>query len=162
MVAVRPRVEDAYSFLERLSAPPRLIHHAQVVEAVARDLVQAVQSLGLQLDDDFVRVGAIVHDVGKIVHLEELENPGHLHESAGKRLPIDAGFPENIASACVWHANWRDPDLPIEYVVIALADKLWKGKREDELEALLISRVSEWMTLPQWEVFNCFDTAFEG
>lgn len=154
-------VEAARAYLESVGAPPRLLHHAHVVEAAASDLLRALETLHYQPDKDIVRIGALLHDAGKCLHPEELENPGNQHENAGKSLLLQAGFPESIADSCVFHSNWRQTDLSVEYLVIALADKLWKGKREDELESLLIRRVADHVGLPQWEVFQRLDTAFE-
>ena len=47
-------------------------------------------------------------------------------------------------------------------MVIACADKLWKGKRVADLEELLVKRVNEELKLEYWEVFTRLDSCFEA
>ena len=71
---------------------------------------------------------------GKIIHVDEMSGPGHRHELAGERLLIAQGISEKVARFCVTHAAWDDSDRTVEDLLVALADKLWKGKREEGLE----------------------------
>jgi putative nucleotidyltransferase with HDIG domain len=153
---------DAYDFLRRSGAPARLLQHARLVEEVAEELVRALTGLGIRIDRRTVLLGAVLHDCGKIGHPEELRNPGSRHEEAGRDLLLTAGYPERLAEMCVTHAQWRLSQCSVEDLVVALADKLWKGKREDELEALLIERVAAALGREQWEVFHELDTSFEA
>ncbi len=49
----------------------------------------------------------------------------------------------------------------LEERTVALADKLWKGKREGELELLVIDEVAQKLGATRWEVFERLDTVFE-
>jgi hypothetical protein len=44
---------------------------------------------------------------------------------------------------------------------VALADKLWKGKREDVLELSVIDEIAARLGNSRWDVFDRLDTAFE-
>ena len=51
--------------------------------------------------------------------------------------------------------------VSLEELLIALADKLWKGVRNQELEELVISRVSDILRQDRWELFVTLDSVFE-
>ncbi|HMC58410.1 MAG TPA: hypothetical protein VKJ01_04380, partial [Candidatus Solibacter sp.] len=46
-------------------------------------------------------------------------------------------------------------------LVVALADKLWKGVRDSELEERVINLVASNLGMDRWELFVELDTAFE-
>jgi hypothetical protein len=50
---------------------------------------------------------------------------------------------------------------PLEELLVALADKLWKGARHTELERWVIQGVAAKLGKDFWEVFLDLDTAFE-
>ena len=64
-------------------------------------------------------------------------------------------FPE-IARFTRTHAEWRD-DATIEDRLVALADKVWKGRREEDLEHLVIVEIAEVTGDERWEVFSQLD-----
>jgi hypothetical protein len=49
----------------------------------------------------------------------------------------------------------------MEERVIALADKLWKGKRDDQLELRLIDEVAGRLGVERWDIFEQLDSTFE-
>jgi hypothetical protein len=51
------------------------------------------------------------------------------------------GVQPEVAKCCVSHAAWRNPDATFEERTVALADKLWKGKRDTDLELVIIDGV---------------------
>lgn len=132
-----------------------------MVEAVAVELIAELHELGVPLDEARIRAGAILHDCGKIAHPEELAQPGHAHEAAGREFLLSAGYPEEVAGICITHAQWHLPGCSSEELLVALADKLWKGKREDQLEALVIEKLAAASGRQKWEVFDALDTCFE-
>jgi hypothetical protein len=113
------------------------------------------------IDVRVVQCGAILHDAGKIQHPQELFEPGSLHEQAGEAMLLDRGIEPAIARCCASHAAWDSPDVPLEERVVALADKLWKGKREADLELLVIDEIAKRLKVTRWDVFERFDTVFE-
>lgn len=41
---------------------------------------------------------------------------------------------------------------------MSLADKIWKATRQEDLEQMLVSRISLALCRPEWEVFAAIDT----
>jgi hypothetical protein len=147
--------------LADVGAPPRLLRHAELVGEAAEDLLAGLVALSIPLDREFVRVGVVLHDAGKAVHREELDAPGSSHEPAGERLLLQHGATADVARVCRSHARWRDVAETLEELVIALADKLWKGARVTELEELVIDRAAAAAGRDRWELFGQLDTVFE-
>jgi hypothetical protein len=153
--------EDAYRLLNALGAPERLLRHLALVGEAAEDLIAEFSGLGLKFDADLVRLGAAVHDAGKIIHPGELRGPGSLHEPAGEALLLAHGVQPAVARCCVTHASWRGADVSFEERAVALADKLWKGKREEALELIVIDDVAAALQLTRWDIFTQLDEGFE-
>ena len=91
----------------------------------------------------------------------ELSQPGTLHEQAGEALLLSHGVQPEVARFCVTHAQWNLPDGSLEGRVVALADKLWKGKREPDLELDVIDEVAARLGGSRWDVFETLDNTFE-
>lgn len=153
---------DAYRLLERLEAPRHLIRHLQLVGEVADELMRAYRTLRIPFDAKRIELGAAVHDAGKIGHPEELHAPGSLHEAAGERLLLAQGVQPEVARCCVTHAAWRRHDVSFEERSVALADKLWKGKREADLELLVIDGAASLLRRDRWDLFTELDAVFEA
>ena len=154
-------VETARQLLVDLDAPPRLLRHVELVGEAAELLLAKLALLGSPLRADLVRVGVVLHDVGKIVHPAELGGGGAEHEPAGEALLLERGVSPELARICVSHARWRRMPVSLEELVVALADKLWKGVRDAELEERVINLVASNLALDRWELFVELDTAFE-
>src|SRR5262249_55431870 len=99
---------------------------------------------------------------GKVVHPEEMTSPGHEHEAAGERLLVERGVPPAIARFCVTHASWAEPSCTLEDLLVALADKLWKGKRDEDLERMLVDRIAATTRREPWELFDRIDAICEA
>ncbi|PRQ03788.1 HD domain-containing protein [Enhygromyxa salina] len=165
MNAPKPRLEtgtDALALLVDLQVPARLLRHHELVLEAAIELTDALaRKLGARFDAGEIQIGAALHDVGKLVHPAELSGPGHAHELAGRALLIDRRVPEHLARFCITHANWSSPSLALEDLLVALADKLWKGKRVIELEDRVIEHLAHQTAQPRWRVFEIADAVFE-
>jgi putative nucleotidyltransferase with HDIG domain len=149
---------DALELLRALGAAPWLVrHHALVVEAAG--LLVAGLS-GVRFDRGAVLIGAALHDAGKIVHPEEMSAPGHRHEQAGRELLQSHGVPSELARFCVTHAAWEGGTL--EDHVVALADKLWKGKRDEVLERAVVEQIAAASGSEPWQVFERVDALCEA
>ena len=83
-----PLPAQVVSLLEALHAPPRLVAHLRLVHDVARTIISRLDQAwsSLVYDRQAVLMGAATHDIGKIIHPEELTHPGHEHEKAGEAL----------------------------------------------------------------------------
>jgi len=152
---------EADALLKKLGAPPRLLLHLNLVGEAADELIQALANIGIRFDANFVELGAAIHDVGKIEFQDELDGPGSRHESAGESLLLLHGVQPAIAHCCVSHADWMATGVSFEELLVALSDKLWKGKREPTLELLVINEVAARMQLERWDIFSKLDLVFE-
>ena len=150
------RVED---LLGSLDAPPRLGAHLRAVHDVAWQLADWVSRHhhGVRFDRDAMLFGAATHDIGKIVHPEELSKPGSAHEYAGYELLLAQGFSEESARFARTHGSWTGTEVRIEDLLVGLADKVWKAKRVPELEQLVVQRLAIDGRQQPWQVFMTLD-----
>jgi hypothetical protein len=151
--------EEAFELLRALGGSPHLILHHRLVTEAATALVDGLAPYG-GFDRALVILGAALHDAGKTRVPEEMHGPGHEHEAAGRALLEAHGHPV-LARFCVSHARTDDPDLPLDDTLVALADKLWKGKRIASLETHAITLLACHRGLDFWDVFPDVDTLFE-
>jgi HD domain len=150
-----PEVEK---LLEEIHAPPRLVAHLEIVHEVAGELTALLMARWptLSFDRNAVLFGAAIHDLGKALHPAELFGPGRRHEVDGPALLERHGIPPELARFARTHGE-RHPDLALEDLLVALADVVWKGKREENLESLVTARIAALVHLHQWEVFSVLD-----
>ena len=153
---------DVYHLLSALGAPDRLIAHVRLVGEAADLMMLQYREMDLDFDAEHIELGAAVHDAGKLLFPNELDGPGSQHEPAGEKLMLANGVQPHIARCCVSHAAWREAGVSFEERSVALADKLWKGKREEELELSVIDSVAAKLGVDRWDVFTQLDMAFEG
>ena len=152
---------EAYDLLGTLGAPDRLIHHAHLVSEAASRILAELKVLGVTCDASIVELGAVLHDSGKISYLQELTEPGSAHEKAGEALLLAHGVQPGVARCCSSHGSWDSPGVTFEERIVALADRLWKGKRDAALELAIIDEANAQLSLPRWDVFAQLDTGFE-
>jgi len=152
---------QALDLLRSLGAPTRLIRHLELVGEAAEDLIKALQSIGAPFDDKFVRLGVAVHDAGKILHPNELNDKGSAHEPDGERLLLENGVQSEIARCCRSHAQYDEMEVCFEELLVALSDKLWKGKRVADLELRVIDVTAALLEKSRWDIFENLDSSFE-
>lgn len=142
-----------------LNAPARLVAHVALVHDAAFELLQglATQFPNLQIDHNSVLVGASIHDLGKILHPSELSGPGHRHEEDGPALLERNGIPGQLARFARTHATWDREPVEVEDLLVALADKVWKGQRHELLEGLVVERIASTTGIDKWQVFSSLD-----
>lgn len=153
---------DATALLLEMHAPPRLIRHAELVCEAAEGLLGLFARHGVTLDAGWVRGGAALHDAGKLEHVAELDGPGARHEPAGEQLLLRHGVAPHVARCCRSHAQWAALECSLEELVVALADKLWKGARVAPLEQRVIERAAQQRGLAFWDLFVALDGGFEA
>jgi hypothetical protein len=155
----RPLPPDLRKLCEKVSAPPRLIAHLTLVHDAAAEIVARVRHCFPQLvcDCDAVLFGAATHDLGKVLHLDELTGPGKRHEADGPRLLEQNGVAPELARFARTHGAWSQERLPLEDLLVSLADTAWKGQRLDDLESQVIDRIAEEIGAERWEVFGQLD-----
>jgi hypothetical protein len=155
-------VDEARDFLVKLGAPPRLIAHTCVVGEAAELLLLQLQRLRVPHDADFVRIGVVLHDAGKVLHPDELRGGGAKHEPAGEKLLLAQGVDPELARCCLSHARWAGMPCSLEELLVALADSLWKGKRDAALEKRVVEAISERLGKGFWDLYIGLDTCFES
>ncbi|GAA1074162.1 HD domain-containing protein [Nocardiopsis composta] len=150
---------EAERLLHAAGAPPRLLAHARLVCGTAARLLDRLDPHLPGLDRDAVLFGAAVHDIGKTVHPAELAAPGRRHERAGEELLTGLGVPAHLARFCRTHGDWDRDGTPLEDLLVALADKVWKGARVEALETRVVRALAAERALPAWEAFARLDDA---
>jgi len=154
-------LDEAYEFLADLGANRRLLQHVRLVGEAAELLIELLNQTGLTFNRELVRLGVAFHDVGKILHPEEQHQSGNQHEASGQGLLISHGVSPEIARCCQSHGQWQIMECSLEELLVALSDKLWKGKREEKLEKKVIEEVAERLRVDFWTVAMDLDSGFE-
>ena len=139
----RPLPISALELLARLDAPARLVAHLTLTHEVAGGLLEQLLRRWptLPVDREAVLFGAATHDAGKARCVEELSAPGNRHEREGESLLLSLGVPPEWARFCRTHGAWNE-ESPLEDLLAALADTIWKGKRDASLEDAAFSRIA--------------------
>jgi len=135
--------------------------HVRLVGEAADLLLAQLRRLGVSHDANFVRVAVVLHDAGKILHPDELHGGGVKHEAAGEKLLLAQGVNPALARCCLSHAQWTRMACSLEELLVALADTLWKGKRDAELEKRVMEAICERSQLEFWDIFVEVDHGFE-
>jgi hypothetical protein len=155
-------IDKAHQFLQELAAPLSLIIHVQLVAEAAEILISKFHELKIDFDADFIRLGVTFHDAGKILHPEELTDRGNNHEIDGERFLIANGIDPKLARCCLSHARWQTMECSFEELCIALADTLWKGKRNPQLEESIVKILADRSSRDYWDIFIEIDSCFEA
>ncbi|MEU0094910.1 HD domain-containing protein [Kribbella sp. NPDC006257] len=156
--SLRELPAEVNDLLRNLQAPPRLAAHLRAVHDVAHELTTWLATYPeVRFNRKTVLYGAATHDIGKIIHIEELSRPGSLHEKAGEQLLLEAGVAPQLARFAATHASWTEPGITVEDLLVSLADKVWKGKRVRELEQLLVDQLVIASGQESWQVFLDLD-----
>lgn len=151
--------------LTKLNAPPRLIAHLTLVHDVANSLVAGISENWpeLEYDRQAVLIGAATHDIGKAIFKDELSQHGTRHEEIGEKLLLENNIPPDYARFAHTHAQWMMNDkATIEDFLVALADTIWKGKRDEKLEMKISEYISSHYNVEIWQVFMKFDDILTG
>lgn len=153
---------DAFKLLKELKAPEHLITHVTLVGEAACEIIKCLKSHDLEFDAVFVETGVVLHDVGKIKHTQEMYQKGSMHEAEGEKILFALGVEEKLTKVCISHAQWSAEDVNLEELLIALSDKLWKGKRVQKLEEKVIILVASSLNVEYWDLFMDLDSCFES
>jgi len=162
----RPLPEDARELCECVRASPRLVAHLTLVHDAACVLSAKLRAAfpSFAFDEERVLFGAATHDLGKAQASAELVSAGESHQAAGLALLRRLGVPEDRARFAWTHGNghWDEPGIENEDLVVALADKIWKGKRVAKLERLVVKAVASASGKKPWDVFAELDEILES
>lgn len=157
LAPMRPLPNEAVELLKAVDAPPRLVAHLRLVHDAAGTILQKLRERwpSLPIDPHAVLFGAATHHIGKARCLAELTAAGHRHEHLGEQLLLEAGIVPERARFARTHSQWEGGDL--EDLLVALADKVWKGKRDEKLEQRIVERIADVVNEPAWQVFLALD-----
>jgi len=152
--------QETAHLLHQVAAPPRLVAHLILVHDVAATLVERVTAAFPEVTfrGEEVLFGASIHDFGKLVERSELTGAGTQHEQRGVELLRSMGVSGERARFAYTHGN-RDkvPSVNLEDLLVALADKSWKGKRVDALESKIVGLLSAASKKPEWSCYAELD-----
>ena len=122
MKTVLESTGDAFRLLKDLGAPNMLIGHSIIVLEVAEELVQKLDDIKDKVDFEFIKIGSLLHDIGKIVHMKEIyDSNSDFHEREGMNILLKLGVNRKIANCCLSHGNYNDMECSTEELLIALA-----------------------------------------
>ena len=154
--------DEVECILKRLSVPPRLYAHSLLVHDVANQLLEEINRTwkNLNINKNLVLFGAATHDIGKTIYTNELSEAGDKHEQAGLQLLLSLGISEEKSKFAASHSSWSE-NSALEELLVSLADKIWKGNRVQDLEDLLIERISTETKTERWEVFSLLDSIID-
>lgn len=162
LAALPPAVS---ALLEREGASPRLVAHLTLVHDVSLRLARRLKKTWprLVVDVDAVAYGAATHDIGKARHPAELSEPGKLHEADGERLLLEQGTSPALARFARTHGAWENAvTLPLEDLLVVVADTAWKAKRSKALDDAVTAAISSQTKLPAWDVFMKLDAILDA
>ena len=152
--------DEAKRLCAQVCAPPRLVAHLTLVHDAACMLMERLEAAfpTLVFDKALVRFGAATHDLGKTIHAIELSESGKQHQQAGVSLLESLGVPRDHARFAFTHGHWDEPgNDTLEDLLVAVADKCWRGRRVERLEAMLVERLSFSTNEPAWSSFAKLD-----
>lgn len=154
---------EVADLLDDIGAPPRLVAHLILVHDVATQLtasiVARVGDPGCDLDA--VHFGAATHDIGKALEPSELSAPGTHHERLGRDW-LANHVAESRARFATTHGMPVDAaDLTVEDLLVIVADKIWKAKRDQQLEERLARELSRTTGTDFWSVHLALNDVIE-
>ncbi|GAB6060415.1 HD domain-containing protein [Desulfonatronum parangueonense] len=161
---LQPLPDAAAELLQSYAAPPRLLAHLRLVHDAAAQICTRLRTEELlgSLDQEAVLFGAATHDIGKVSANSELSGGGSLHEQLGPKLLEERGIAPAYARFALTHGSWRNqPDLPLEDLLVALADTCWKGTRDEELEQRISASLTHALDRDPWDVWMALDGIIE-
>ncbi len=139
---------------EQLHVPDDLLTHLEIVHDTAVDLLRglALTYPAVPIEASHVLFGAATHDIGKLVHKNEIQGPGRLHERDGPLLLSLLGVSPSLARFAGTHGRWS-PASSVEDLIVSLADQIWKGRRHDDLVTLAAEHFSRHSGCSSWHAF---------
>lgn len=131
-----PSEETALKLLEEAGCSKKVIKHCQAVANFAVEIAEACRKKGIKIDVSLVRIGALLHDVGRA------RTHGVDHGVVGAKIMRELNFPDVVVSIIERHVGGgisskeaEKLGFPVKsYVpesieerIVAYADKLIEG-----------------------------------
>jgi putative nucleotidyltransferase with HDIG domain len=97
-----------------------MLDHVRAVVQLCRESTRIMKSFGHKIDEQVVLIGAILHDVGKIVeHAQKdgikVSNKRLRHPLLGAHIALTCGFPDDVVHIIMRHSVEGDIPLPPGY-----------------------------------------------
>ena len=133
-----PTPSQAIKALTKAGCSPQVVEHCKVVSQLAVRLARLARDKGIKVDIDLVRVGGLLHDIGRS------KTHGVEHGYLGSSLVESYGFSPTVVRIVERHVGSGIPaeeavklGLPkrdfipetLEEKIVSYADKLIEGKR---------------------------------
>ena len=138
-----PSTHMALKLLSRSGCSSKVMGHCKAVSALAVHIAKACEKRGLNVDIKLVKVGALLHDIGRS------KTHGVNHVVVGAEIAKSLNLPESVVSIIERHAGggvtldearrlgWPVKSyLPqtLEEKIVTYADKLIEGLRRVQIE----------------------------
>ncbi len=138
-----PSRQEALKILVRSGCSSPVVRHCKAVERLAVQIAEACRKEGLNVDLQLVRIGALLHDIGR----SKTHRVNHVIE--GIRIAQSLGLPDSLVSIIGCHAGggisveeakrlgWppgRYVPQTLEERIVAYADKLVEGSHRVKIE----------------------------
>lgn len=138
-----PSKRQALEILSQSGCSPGVIKHCKMVAALAKEIAEKCQRRGLNVDIKLVRIGALLHDIGR----SRTHTVHHVIE--GAEIAKALGLPKPVISIIERHAGsgisieeakklgWPVKSyIPetLEEKIVTYADKLIEGGRKVPIE----------------------------
>jgi len=141
-----PTEKEALNILRKSGCSNDVINHCKAVSKLAVELAKKLNDKGLKIDLELVKVGALLHDIGRAeTHTVD-------HVIVGSKIAKSLGLPKSIISIIERHAGGgitseeaKDLGWPegiytpqtLEEKIVCYADKLIGGTKRIPLEKTL-------------------------
>ncbi len=138
-----PSAQEALRFLSESRCSPQVIKHCKTVATIATEIAEACQKRGLNVDAKLVRIGALLHDIGrsKTHTVNHVIRGAEIAKSLGLPKPIisiierhaGGGISTEEAKRLGWPIKSYIPQT-LEEKIVTYADKLVEVGRKAPIE----------------------------
>ncbi|MFB0523064.1 MAG: TIGR00295 family protein [Candidatus Bathyarchaeia archaeon] len=133
-----PSAEEALRLLSESGCTPQVIKHCKMVASIAMEIARACQKRGLNVDVRLVRIGALLHDIGRsrTHRINHVVKGAEIAKSLGLPKPVvsiidrhvGGGISMDEAERLGWPIRSYIPRT-LEEKIVTYADKLVEGGR---------------------------------
>jgi len=161
-----PSEETALKLLVQIGCPEKVVEHCRAVADFAVEIAEACKKKGLEVDVDLVRIGALLHDIGRA----KTHTVGH--GIVGAQIAKDLNLPDVVVSIIERHVGsgitkheaeklgWPVKNYvpeSLEERIVSYADKLIEGsmrmpvevaverfRRDKHIPEASVERLKQW------------------
>jgi putative nucleotidyltransferase with HDIG domain len=115
------------------------VSHNRTVAQLCRESARIIKSFGADIDEELILVGALLHDVGKIVEYgrkdgADVVNERIRHPLLGAHMALVCGMPDDVVHIIAVHAWEGEVKLPPGHTTMGSNVVNWRTK-----EAMVVS-----------------------